>query len=192
MIMSTKQQQLFERYLFYSPDGCWYWTGSTQTKGYGHFINHSTHRLSYHTYKNHDPGNLNVCHTCDNRLCVNPDHLWLGTHLDNVMDKVRKGRQSRGPNHWQSVAIGMSKLTLKRRTPLEPTGMFSVDKGNLRVISYVGMEMKYKNFSTWLVRCKYCGLEEVINIRKIRRRKGICMKCKNLEPSAQLNLHRDT
>lgn len=55
------------------------------------------HRFSYAIHKQAlIPHDLMVCHACDNRLCVNPSHLWLGTALDNVMDMIAKGRHPRG------------------------------------------------------------------------------------------------
>jgi hypothetical protein len=76
--------------------GCWEWTGGTAV-GYGSFgINRRTmvgaHRFSWELHFGPIPPGLYVLHHCDNRLCVRPDHLFVGTARDNTMDMVRKGR----------------------------------------------------------------------------------------------------
>lgn len=78
------------------PDDCWEWTASTND-GYGQFsIGYIQYRASRVSFAIHygDPGEINVCHSCDNPPCVNPSHLWLGTLIDNNVDKLEKGRQS--------------------------------------------------------------------------------------------------
>lgn len=79
---------------------CWEWTGGKNGR-YGRFtFNYQSvpvHRLSM-TLAGRDPTGLLVCHRCDNPICVNPDHLFLGTHTDNMADKVAKGRQAKGDN----------------------------------------------------------------------------------------------
>ncbi len=77
-------------------DTCWLWRGSTFRQGYGQFKingkNLQTHRVVYEwTFGPILPGFL-VCHRCDVPLCVRPDHLFLGSVRDNVLDSVRKGR----------------------------------------------------------------------------------------------------
>jgi len=78
------------------PDGCHIWTGALSVKGYGCTnINGKgvrAHRASYTIYNGEIPYGLIVCHRCDNPPCVNPAHLFLGTHLDNEQDKLIKGR----------------------------------------------------------------------------------------------------
>lgn len=86
----------FENKFTKHENGCWLWNAARRTTGYGVFSFNgkavTASRVSYILYHGVDPGELFVCHTCDNPGCVNPEHLFLGTNLDNVKDRISKGR----------------------------------------------------------------------------------------------------
>lgn len=98
--------------------GCWLWTGATNRTGYGKMYVSTrsrpttAHRVSWSLVNGPIPAGMNVCHRCDNPLCVNPAHLFLGTQADNLNDMVRKGRRSfRAPPPVRGEARTDSKLT---------------------------------------------------------------------------------
>jgi hypothetical protein len=79
--------------------GCWEWLRAVRTDGYGTVkdrrdITVGAHRVSWQEHKGEIPEGLHVLHKCDNKLCVNPDHLFLGTHKDNMKDMIGKGRSN--------------------------------------------------------------------------------------------------
>lgn len=90
--------------------GCWHFTGPLSKQGYGQVGWHGkvihAHRLSWILTNGEISDGLFVCHKCDNRRCVNPDHLFLGTAKDNTQDMIAKGRHYTG---------GPSKLTHCRK-----------------------------------------------------------------------------
>ena len=79
---------------------CWIWDKAKNTNGYGHLWDKETkrflhaHRVYYEKLVGEIPEGHVVCHTCDNPSCVNPSHLFLGTHKDNMQDARKKGRLS--------------------------------------------------------------------------------------------------
>lgn len=114
--MSKSRLSIKERFLSHVNipadfNDCWIWTKSLFSSGYGKFSiehkNHYAHRVSFELFVGPIPDKLFVCHSCDNKLCVNPLHLWLGTHQDNMDDKVKKNRQT----HTRGELDGVHKLT---------------------------------------------------------------------------------
>ncbi len=93
------------------PDDCWNWIGATKDNGYGTFghlyENLYAHRFSWELKNGKIPNGMFVLHRCDNPACVNPSHLFLGTHTDNMRDKENKGRA----NHPSGELNGKSKIT---------------------------------------------------------------------------------
>ena len=90
--------------------GCWEWTAKKNCWGYGQITvsnrrNKLAHRISYELRHGPIPDGLWVLHRCDNPGCVNPDHLFLGTHEDNMADRSAKDRHFHGETH------PMAKLT---------------------------------------------------------------------------------
>jgi len=99
------------------PDACWPWMAGRNKGGYGQIRAGGlssgqvrvvrAHRVAWELAHGDIPDGLCVCHRCDNRPCVNPAHLFLGTHTDNIRDRHTKGRSARQPGE----AHGGAKLT---------------------------------------------------------------------------------
>lgn len=99
--------------------GCWIWTGTLHSRGYG--VVHTegegrelAHRVSYRLFCGPISDDAVICHRCDNPPCVNPEHLFAGTQADNMGDMDRKGRRrsvSAVPTEW------ISKIRADKDTP---------------------------------------------------------------------------
>jgi hypothetical protein len=106
-----------------TPNDCWSWIGAKFKRSYGAFIirrsscpSHTfrAHRLAYLIFHQQDPGELLVCHRCDNPSCVNPAHLFLGSHEENMNDRGAKGRD-KGERHPSARLTEAQVLNIRQR-----------------------------------------------------------------------------
>lgn len=137
-------------------NGCWEWTWSKATGGYGGFFrdgkSQRAHRVSYEAFVGKIPKGLVIRHACDNPACINPDHLDVGTMKDNALD-----REARGRRDVKGEQIGTSKLTEKevleiKRSDLSLTFLseiYGVGKSNIWLIR-TGKSWKHLNTATGL------------------------------------------
>lgn len=98
-------KRLLAGYRVSEESGCWEWRGHTYSNGYGAIKVFgrmlTAHRYSYELHKGPIPYGLQVLHSCDNKRCINPDHLRLGTHQENMIEASERGRMRAGKDHPQ-------------------------------------------------------------------------------------------
>jgi hypothetical protein len=137
-------------------EGCWDWSGKIAKSGYGAMTLNfqynigNAHRASWIIHKGIIPKGKQVCHSCDNRKCTNPEHLWIGTAKDNAQDREIKGRSNntpppvkRGSSNGNSsldessvveikrlLKEGESLAEIARKYGVTKTGIYHIKKGN--------------------------------------------------------------
>lgn len=114
-----------------SHNGCWLWTGATKQGGYGKIAKGGdngsflTHRVAWELERGPIPDGVVVCHHCDNPGCCNPEHLFLGTQAENLLDMRRKGRHCHGEAMKEALAQGKKRRPRSSFPPRNAEGKFS-------------------------------------------------------------------
>lgn len=106
-ILNTDKNRFYSKVTIPNKNGCMEWTGSKFPNGYGQIKIKGkmmgAHRFSWKLINSHIPEKMCICHICDNKICVNIEHLFLGTVKDNCLDKVSKKRSVFGERNGRCV-----------------------------------------------------------------------------------------
>jgi hypothetical protein len=133
----------------HSENGCILYSMSLSKAGYGKMEykrkTYLAHRVSYLIYKGPIPKGMHVCHSCDNRQCVNPDHLWLGTQKQNIQDMLTKGRDnyrfscklsdSQVAEIRAALKLKESQTSIAKRFGVSPSYVSMIGSGRSRKVS---------------------------------------------------------
>ena len=114
---------------------CWIWNASTKN-GYGQYGSGYAHRHSYGMFKGEITPGMFVLHKCSNMLCVNPDHLYLGTQKENIQQAVKEGSIASGERQGLSVLTWdkvreIRKLSINGATQTQLANQFGVSQGTI-------------------------------------------------------------
>jgi len=119
--MTPEQQYIWDRIIPEPNSGCWLWMLADNGNGYGQMTyrqaHYLAHKFAYEAFREKVPTGLEICHKCDVRSCLNPDHMYVGTGKDNMRDAARRGRcraqrlQPVDVQHIRGIA-GVKSMTL--------------------------------------------------------------------------------
>jgi hypothetical protein len=116
--LTEKDKQRFQSKIRVIKNNCWNWTDKLNSEGRALFWKgkhyYMASRIAWLLAYGYDPGKFLVCHICDNGACVNSKHLFLGTHIDNMIDRDIKKRTLRGDNHPSSHLTVKDVLNIRR------------------------------------------------------------------------------
>lgn len=144
----TLKERFYEKVALIPFHSCWEWVGNRKLSGYGRIDfqkkSYLAHRLSWEIHRGEVPRGMFVCHKCDNPSCVNPDHLFIGSHQENMDDMRRKGRCRR----ISGVAHYKAKLQEKQIVQIRNSDMSSRRLAVIFGVSHHNI-LSIKNRKTW-------------------------------------------
>jgi len=101
------KERFYSKFIINNENGCWEWAANRYPKGYGCFKlngkSNVAHRISYEIHVGKIQDKMVICHKCDNPCCVNPDHLFMGTQKQNLLDRDIKGRSIIGEKNGRCI-----------------------------------------------------------------------------------------
>lgn len=102
----TRRERFMSKVDVHTGTGCWIWTGGRGGSGYGSFWDGTRHiQAHWFLLEAHPGAGYEACHRCDNKLCVRPSHIFIGTRSDNVRDCVKKGRHNPMPGYRAMLLV---------------------------------------------------------------------------------------
>lgn len=133
--ISNLEARFWKKVVKLPDDGCWEWSGYLTSTGYGSIMqdykNIKAHRLSWEIHYGLIPEGMLICHKCDNRKCVRPDHLFLGTFLLNHHDALSKGRNKGKPIMNNEVVLMRKLFKDGRYNQIELANIFGISRGTV-------------------------------------------------------------
>jgi hypothetical protein len=141
--------------------GCWLWNGFIDKNGYGRIVDGSpsngwknvrAHRYSYSLFNGAIPSGGIVCHACDNPSCVNPAHLWIGTHKQNTDDMLSKKRWKKPRLHFKLSENDVEKIRSDTRTHMSIANDYGIAQSTVTRIKN-GLRRNEKTYK-WHSYCK--------------------------------------
>lgn len=188
-ILKAHEHKFWLRVNKIGDNDCWNWTKYCYKNGYGQFqlrflgkkYNLIASRVAYELKNGLIPEGLLVCHKCDNPICVNPSHLFLGTQQDNMDDKVSKNRQARGETNgrsklnWEVVneirkiyPINKSTSELSKKYNIDSSTIINILKGDNWIDeNYIPIQIEEQKFTKGHTANMVISIEKVIEIKKL-------------------------